>query len=207
VSAWAVNQLWWRQREAFDALLAAAARVKSGDREASKAHREALAGLREHATRILQEAGNAATDATLKRLLTTLSAVAAIGGFQPDPPGALGADRDPPGFEALGFATTNATPTTESVDKPDKHAGARHAQQAEKRRADEAERRRAEEAERQRRLAERERLSAKLRRAEELRVAQQRELVRLRSEVEAAEQSLKDAQALIRNLEAELASL
>ena len=200
ISAWAVNQLWWHERAAFEALIAAAARVKVGDREASRAHREALNALRERATRLLQEAGNAATESTLRRLTTTLSAVAASGSFDPDPPGALAADRDPPGFEALGFgpATAAATPTARTPEPPE---------DASARRAAEAEKRRAEEAERQRRLAERERLSAKLREAEQLRDAQQRELSRLRSEVDAAEQSLKKSQALLAELEAELASL
>jgi hypothetical protein len=199
VSAWAVNQLWWQEREAFDALLAAAARVKIGDREAGKEHREALARLREHATRILQEAGNAATETTLRRLLTTLSSVAAIGGFQPDPPGALVADRDPPGFETLGFGASTATPAAPSPPQPSADSSDR--------RAEEAERRRAEEAERQRRAAERERLSTELRSAEQRREAQQRDVSRLRSELEAAEQGLKQSQALLRELEAELANL
>ena len=30
VSAWAVNQLWWHERETFEALLGAAARMKNG---------------------------------------------------------------------------------------------------------------------------------------------------------------------------------
>ena len=205
VSAWAVNQLWWQQREAFDALLAAAKRVKTGDREAGKAHREALARLREHATRILQEAGNAATEPTLRRLLTTLSSVAAIGGFQPDPPGALVADRDPPGFETLGFA--GAAASRAPAKQLDRDASADGAEEAEKRRAEETEKRRAEETERQRRLAERERLSAKLRAAEERRDLQQRDVSRLRSELEAAEQGLKESQALLRDLQAELAKL
>ncbi len=201
VSAWAVNQLWWREREAFEALIAVAARVKVGDREASKAHRDALLGLRQRATRLLQEAGNAATESTRRRLTTTLSAVAASGGFEPDAPGALGADRDPPGFEALGFATaTSSEPlAAESAERPREDDRARRAAEAEKRRV--------EEAERQRRLAERERLSAMLREAEQLRDAQHREVVRLRSELETAEQSLKKSQALLADLEAELASL
>ncbi len=206
VSAWAVNQLWWHERPAFEALMAAAARVKVGDREAGKAHREALAGLRERATRLLQAAGNAATEATLRRLTTTLSAVAASGGFQPDPPGALGADRDPPGFEALGFATTSGVTaaatkqmaTTRTEKRPEDDSA---------RRAAEAEKRRAEEAERKRRLAARERLSGKLRDAERQRDAQQRDVLRLRSELEIAEQSLKEAQTLFAELEAELANL
>src|SRR5688500_17741756 len=47
VSAWAVNQLWWQERETFEALIEAAGRVKRGDRDAGKQHRELLAELRE----------------------------------------------------------------------------------------------------------------------------------------------------------------
>jgi hypothetical protein len=195
VSAWATNQLWWQQREAFDGLLEAAARVKRGDREAAKQHRERLAELRDHAAEILKGAGNAATDATLRRVTTTLSALAASGGFAPDPEGALSADRDPPGFEALDGATF-ATP----------HAPQERADPAAEK-AEQAERQRAEQEERERRLAQREKLSAALREAKELRQAQQSELTRLRREVESAEGSLKKTQDLILDLEQQLLNL
>ena len=211
VSAWAVNQLWWREREAFEGLVAAASRVKVGDREASQKHRQALARLKEAAAHLLREAGNAAAEPTLRRVTTTLSAVAATGGFEPDPPGALSADRDPPGFEALGFGAEAVAPpragTAARGDESSEDAGGRRALEAERRRAEETERRRAEEAERQRRLAERERLSAKLRAAEQARDSQQREVQRLAAELEAAEQSLKKSQALLAQIEAELTSL
>lgn len=213
VSAWVVNQLWWREADAFSQLLSAAARVKVGDREASLAHRQALARLRDAAAQLLRDSGNAATDATLRRVTTTLSAVAASGGFAPDAPGALSADRDPPGFEALGFGaagereTAAPTSTTTPTAEPAEDDAPRRAAEAEKRRAQEAERRRVEETERQRRLAEREHLSGLLREAAQLRDARQRELSRLRAEVEAADQSLKESQALVSELEQRLASL
>jgi hypothetical protein len=213
VSAWVVNQLWWREQDAFQALLAAAARVKAGDREASQAHRQALGQLRDVAAELLRESGNAASEPTLRRVTTTLSAVAASGGFDPDPAGALSADRDPPGFETLGFGAAAPAPAA----KREHGAGLPHADddrrrraqeaEAEAERAAEAERRRAEEAERQRRRAERERLSALLREATAVRDTQQRELSRLRRETEAAEQSLKESQALLADLEQKLASL
>jgi hypothetical protein len=228
VSVWAVNQLWWHEREAFEELVSAAARVKVGDREASKRHREALTKLRERATQILLEGGNGASEATLRRVATTLSALAAAGGFEPDAPGALSADRDPPGFEALGFgaatdatatATTSAT-TTRAASSTTTPSGAADAdaadaadaakaaaEEAAARRAAEIERKRAEEAERARRLAERERLAATLRQTQALQGTQQRELLRLRSEVDGAEQRLKETQALIGEIEKQLTSL
>lgn len=195
ISAWAVNQLWWREREAFEGLIDAAAQVKVGDREASRAHREALAKLRERAGQLLHEAGNAAAEATLRRVTTTLSAIAALGSFDPDPPGALTADRDPPGFEALGFASASAAPATTPKEDP----AARRAADAERRRVEaEAEKRRA---------AEREKIVERLREARALQTVQIRELTRLKAEVEAAEQGLKETQALLGQLENELSAL
>lgn len=103
ISAWAVNQLWWLARAEFEALLDTARRMREGDLSATPAHREASAALRNRAAKILSEAGNAAAEATLRRIATTLSAIAAHGGFAPDPDGALTDDRDPPGFEAAGI--------------------------------------------------------------------------------------------------------
>jgi hypothetical protein len=204
VSAWAVNQLWWRQRPAFEALLQAAALVKAGDREGSKQHREALAELRQRATSLLEEAGNAASEGTLRRIATTLSALAAAGGFAPDAPGALVADRDPPGFETFVGSSTGPAPRTQA-SAPAGAIDAAGAAKAEK--AAEAERRRAEEAERERRRTERERLSGALRDAQQLRGAQQREVARLKQELDGAEQSLKQTQTLLAEIEAQLASL
>ncbi|HXK16916.1 MAG TPA: hypothetical protein VNG33_03910 [Polyangiaceae bacterium] len=214
VSVWAVNQLWWREREAFEALLSAASQVKVGNREASQRHREALAKLRERATQILLDGGNGASEQTLRRVTTTLSALAATGGFAPDAPGALSADRDPPGFEALGFGAPASTSTPASTSasasssaSASTSGGADSAAEAAAQRAAEAERRRAEAAERERRLAERERLSAALRDAQALRERQQHELLRLRGELDAAEQGLKQTQTLLAELEGKLASL
>lgn len=102
ISAWAVNQLWWQAREEFDALLETAKKMRGGDLGATPAHREALSALRARAAKVLTDAGNAANEATLRRVATTLSAIAAHGGFGPEAPGALTEDRDPPGFDALG---------------------------------------------------------------------------------------------------------
>ena len=101
VSVWAVNQLWWHERAAFDALFAEARRIGAGDLSGQSEHRRALGHLREAARRLLGAAGHPATEATLRRITTTLGSLAALGGFEPDRPGALTQDRDPPGFEAL----------------------------------------------------------------------------------------------------------
>jgi hypothetical protein len=193
ISAWTVNQLWWRERKSFDALLAAAAQVKVGDQGASRAHRDVLGQLRQLAAHILNEAGNAASDTTLRRVTTTLSAIAALGHFDPDPPGALSADRDPPGFEALSFGASPPaaapSPTAES-----------------ERRA-ESERLRAEREAEQRRSAERERIRQLQSQAQAVQAAREGEVARLRAELASAEQGLVEAQALLAELEQQLTAL
>jgi hypothetical protein len=103
ISAWSVNQLWRKAPAEFEVLFETAQRIRAGDLGATAAHRDALAALRSRAATILADAGNAANEATLRRVVTTLSALAARGGFAPDLPGALSDDRDPPGFEAAGI--------------------------------------------------------------------------------------------------------
>ena len=100
-SAWTVNQLYRHDRSSFDALLATAARMRRGDLRQNSAYREALGGLRTRAAAILRAAGHASAAPTLRRVMGTLAAIAAAGGFDPDPPGALTADREPPGFETV----------------------------------------------------------------------------------------------------------
>jgi hypothetical protein len=195
VSAWAVNQLWWHERRTFAALLDAAARVKKGDREASKEHRELVSELRDRAAKLLQDAGSAASETTLRRVATTLAALAAAGGFEPDPPGALIADRDPPGFEALeGMLAAAPAPKASAPSAADT-------------KREEQERKRAEEEARKARLAERERLSSALRDAQKRRDAQFRRTSELRAELESAEHELKKTQAVLAELEERLASL
>src|SRR5438874_5710394 len=83
VSAWVANQLYWRQRKAFDRLLAAgdqfrraqAAQLagKSADLRASlDARRDALAELTRHAAEILHDAGHPASPDTMRHIMTTL---------------------------------------------------------------------------------------------------------------------------------------
>lgn len=103
-SAWAVNQLWWRSRAEFQALLDSARRVREGALDALPAHKAGIAALSQLAAGYLKDMGNAAQDATLRRVETSLAAIAAGGGFDPDPAGALTDDREPSGFLSLGIA-------------------------------------------------------------------------------------------------------
>ncbi len=106
ISAWVVNQLWWHARDAFESLLASAARLRDGDLGANAEHRESLTKLRARAAAMLADAGHGATESTLRRVHQTIAAIAATGTWEPEAPGTLAADRDPPGFEAALLAPT-----------------------------------------------------------------------------------------------------
>ncbi|MET0792984.1 MAG: hypothetical protein ABW061_15795, partial [Polyangiaceae bacterium] len=45
ISAWAVNQLWWQARAAFDVLFETAEQVRAGKSPAGGAHRQAVSKL------------------------------------------------------------------------------------------------------------------------------------------------------------------
>jgi hypothetical protein len=119
ISAWVVDQLWWHARPAFEALFETAQRLRDGQLDATAAHRDAIARLRAEAAKILTGADHGATEATLRRATQTLAALAAAGGWDPDLPGALSADRDPPGFAAIGIGNAAASPAL-----PATHQGA-----------------------------------------------------------------------------------
>ncbi len=210
MSAWAVNQLWWHERAAFDRLIAAAARLKKGERDAGDAHRQALTSLRALAAARLVGGGHAAAESTLRRVTMTLSALAATGGFEPDPPGALVADRDPPGFEALGFGGQEPVGAAEAHVEPRREhddTAAKRREQAElERKRAAAERQRLEE-ERARKHAERQRLKTALSVAQTEAVAAHREVERLRYELVGAEAKLEKAQGAVTKLKEALAAL
>jgi hypothetical protein len=113
LSAWVANQLYWRDRQAFDRLLAAGAQFRTAQaaqlagkstdlRAPLDARREALSELTKRAADVLRESGHPASPETMRRIMTTLEALATYGG-QTDaaPAGRLTSDVDPPGFEAL----------------------------------------------------------------------------------------------------------
>jgi len=113
VSAWAVNQLYWNERDAFERLLEAGERLRhaqasqlagktSDIREPRDARRDALTELSRLAAALLTESGHNASPETMRRITTNLEAISAYAAL-PDspPPGRLTEDIDPPGFEAL----------------------------------------------------------------------------------------------------------
>jgi hypothetical protein len=113
ISAWAVNQLYWNHRNAFDRLLATGERFRQAPaarlggkvanmRGALDARREALSHLSDLATELLRDAGHNPTQDTIRRITTTLEAMSAYASLPDGPrPGRLTHDVDPPGFESL----------------------------------------------------------------------------------------------------------
>ena len=113
ISAWAVNQLFWRHRKLFDRLIdsgeqfrdAQAAQLagRAADiRKPLEARRKALADLAQAAAGVLKEASHPATPETMRRVTTTLEALSTLANV-PEAPhaGQLTDDVDPPGFETL----------------------------------------------------------------------------------------------------------
>lgn len=207
LSAWAVNQLWWHAQPAFEQLFAVAARQRAGDREAAGAHRQKLAELRARAAELLRGAGHPATESTLRRVTMTLAALAAAGGFAPDSPGALTADRDPPGFEAV-MASDASEPAAQTEPEPERpeaspsvERAAKAREKTEGRKAEQGrvEREAAERKAAERKKAEREqaqRLEEQRRREEELeRRRVQAERARREAERARLNKALRDARA------------
>ena len=107
IPAWAVNQLYWKRRELYDALVDASAALRKTHktilggrradvREPSRAHEDALEAALKGALALLQAAGHPATDSTRQGVLTTLRALPTN-----EPPGRLSGTLQPGGFEML----------------------------------------------------------------------------------------------------------
>ena len=113
ISAWAVNQLYWNHRDAFDRLLESGGRFHKAQasrlagkladmRTALDARREALTTLADLADSLLRDAGHNPSPDTIHRITTTLEAISAYASRSDAPrPGRLTHDVDPPGFESL----------------------------------------------------------------------------------------------------------
>jgi hypothetical protein len=120
ITAWAVNQLYWTHRDAFDQLIASGERFHKAQtsrpagkiadmRSALDARREALTHLSDLATSILRDAGNNPTPDTIRRVTATLEALSAYASRSDAPrAGQLTDDVDPPGFELFGSSTSGA---------------------------------------------------------------------------------------------------
>jgi hypothetical protein len=105
--AWAINQLFWRRRPLYDALVGASTELRQTHkavlngrqadlRAAGKVHETALDAALKGTLAIVDEQGQPATDATRQAILTTLRALPAG-----EPPGRLTRTLQPGGFEML----------------------------------------------------------------------------------------------------------
>lgn len=108
LASWAINQLVRRSPAEVSEMFASAARVRLGDFAASGEHRQILARLGALATEILKEHAQPTSEATLRRIATSLQALSAYGDFAPDSPGRMIGDRDPPGFDAMALGEGSA---------------------------------------------------------------------------------------------------
>ena len=192
ISAWAVNQLYWKHRDAFDRLIATAERFRQAQasrlarkvadmRGALDARREALSHLSDLATALLRNAGHNPTPETIHRITTTLEAMSAYATL-PDAsrPGRLTHDVDPPGFESLASLIPGAS-VTERTKEP-----ARATQSQESGRAATSTRRKAES-------------PANVRQLEEMRQAT---ITAGKASLQEAKRLLTDARARAQSLEA-----
>ena len=129
IAAWAVNQLYWRDRNTYDSLVAAAEEMRKthraviegrkGDlRSAGREHELALDAALKSTMALLEEAGQPATDATKHAVLNTLRALPAD-----EAPGRLTKPLAPGGFEMLA----GVTPAPSSGRKVQKRAAAKPA--------------------------------------------------------------------------------
>ena len=210
-SAWAINQLWWHARAAFEAMFASAARLRAGalDASATAAHREAIAALRARAAKLLADGGHGATEAVLRRVTTTLAALAVDGGFGADRPGTLAEDRESPGFAAAGVTMLVESPAAGPA--PAHHAAQQDAAAAhlavEAARAAAAAERRAREQEKARRSAEQRRLEGELRAARAGATLADKDVAHLEGELAEARGVAGQARALVEDLTSKLAAL
>jgi hypothetical protein len=134
ISAWAVNQLHWNHREAFDRLLSTSQRFRQSQashtaagmadlRGSLEARGEALSQLSDLATVLLREAGHNPTPDTIHRITTTLEALSAHATLSGGPtPGRLSEDVDPPSFASLASLIPGipGTDTTKRNEEPSK---------------------------------------------------------------------------------------
>src|SRR5437016_624065 len=125
ISAWTVNQLYWRHREAFDELIATSQRFRQAQvtgkmvnmREALDARRDALSHLSDLATEALRDGGHNPSLDTLRRIATTLEALSVATLLSNRPTlGRLTQDIDPPGFDSLVSFTPSAGITNRAAE-------------------------------------------------------------------------------------------
>jgi hypothetical protein len=124
IAAWAVNQLHWKDRKVYDALIEAAGELrathkavlsgKRGDlRFAGKEHEDAIEKALKATLAILADSGHPVTDATRHAIAQTLRALPAD-----DPAGRLTRALQPGGFEMLAGIAVKGGGTGARAAKP-----------------------------------------------------------------------------------------
>lgn len=119
VSAWAVNQLYWHDRETYEELVAASERLRSAHRSvlggrradlvgADAAHRDAVKAALTSTLRLVRSAGQNISGSTHNEIAQTLETLSAE-----DAAGHLAKPLHPEGFEAL-----QGMPVRGRIEKP-----------------------------------------------------------------------------------------
>ena len=114
VPAWAVNQLYWRHRDVYDALAARAEDLRATHlatlqgtradlRAASRDHEQAVDAALKATLALLAEDGQPATDATKQAIATTLRGLPGD-----EPPGRLTRPIEPRGFDMIAAASAGS---------------------------------------------------------------------------------------------------
>jgi hypothetical protein len=117
LAAWAVNQLYWHQRKIYDEVVKTSGQVRTAHQQmlAGKAadvhaaetfHTEAMRKAKDAIRKLLEAAGNNASDAVMTPITETLDALPTT-----DPPGRLTKPLRRTGFEALQGVTIAARPS------------------------------------------------------------------------------------------------
>jgi len=122
-SAWAVNRLYWKEPLSFAALIKAGDHYRDTFTEKGAqedAERERLDAVRDAtgiARALLERSAKSASNVVMRRVETTLDALASYGSANPEPmDGRLTRDLEPPGFAAL--ATLQPAPEPAAPQEP-----------------------------------------------------------------------------------------
>ncbi len=128
-SAWAVNQLYWAARPELDELIDVGDRYRRAQQaalagegselsDAERDRRRAIDDAIRRVRYILAESGQAASEPLMRRITTTLEALASYGSENPNPmKGRLSEDVVSPGFGALSALAPLSTDTREREAK------------------------------------------------------------------------------------------
>lgn len=127
-SAWAVNQLYWKEPLSFAALIEAGDRyrdafskqLQQGAREDAEHERlEAVRDATGIARALLERSAQSASNVVMRRVETTLDGLASYGSANPEPmDGRLTRDLEPPGFAA--FAALPPAPAPAPPQEPER---------------------------------------------------------------------------------------